>query len=167
MKLSEEQCKYLIDTAESKNQWSRIRGGSKTSYETVTLAVDDDALIELFSSYCLQELNLQLRPSKVAIIKYQEGDSIQKHIDKGSDFPDPNKFTRDAVYNINIRLNENYEGGEFFLDDNLFFKPVGEIYHYNSDVYHEVKKITQGIRYIALISVSYEDTIVTKTHTLI
>lgn len=157
MYLSSEQCSRLIELAESKNQWSRIRGGSRTSYRTVTIQVQDQAIISNFKSYCLEVLDVDIAPSKVAIIKYNPGDSIQRHIDMGTDFKDPDKFTRDALYNINIRLNEGYTGGEFILDDKPFYKPVGEIYHYKSNVYHEVKKVTSGVRYVALISISQED----------
>ena len=167
MNLSQEQCKYLIDTSEFKNQWSRIRGGSNTSYNTVVLDIVDNSIIDIFSVYCSERLNIQFNPTKVAIIKYQQGDLIQRHIDKGSNFTDAYNFTRDAVYNINVRLNKGYQGGEFYLNDKPFYKPVGEIYHYPSDVYHEVKKVFKGIRYTLLLTVSYQDTLKTKTHSLI
>lgn len=168
MYLTSEQCSSLIQLAESKNQWSRIRGGSKTSYDTVTIQVQDVSIIDSLTKYCSDVLKVDLSPTKVAIIKYNVGDSIQRHVDSGSDFQDPHKFTRDAVYNINIRLNQNFSGGEFFLDDELYYKPIGEIYHYSSNVYHEVKKVTDGVRYVALISISYEDVLGTnKRNTLI
>ena len=167
MKLSEEQCKYLIDTAESKNQWSRIRGGSKTSYKTVVLDLDDNSIIDLFSIYCSKILNIQHIPFRVAIIRYDKGDLIQRHKDNGSNFGDAYNFTRDALYNINIRLNSDYKGGEFYLSDQLFYRPVGEIYHYKSDTYHEVKMITEGVRYLALLTISYQDTLTNASYSLI
>lgn len=168
MYLTVEQCSNLIEIAESKNSWSRIRGGNKTSYETVTILLEDISVINTLKEYCSEVLKIDLSPTKVAIIKYNVGDSIQRHVDLGSDFPDPHKFTRDAVYNINIRLNEDYSGGEFFLDDKLFYKPAGEIYHYSSDTFHEVKKVIKGVRYLALVSISQEDILgVNKTYSLI
>lgn len=159
MFLTVDQCDSLIKLAESKNAWSRIRGGSKTSYRTVTIEVQDQTIVNIFRSYCLSILDADITPTKVAIIKYNPGDYIQRHIDMGTDFKDSHKFTRGALYNINIRLNEEYTGGEFILDDKPFYKPVGEIYHYKSNVYHQVNKVISGVRYVALISISQEDVV--------
>jgi len=157
MNLSHTQCKRLIDLAESKNKWDRIRGGSKTSYRTSIIELQDRDVINRIEEYCKDRLKLNKVCSKIAIIKYLPGDNIQRHIDAGTDFEDKSDFVSSAVYNINIRLNDEFEGGDFFLDDKLYAKPVGKIYHYDSDVYHEVKVVTKGVRYIALVTISQSD----------
>lgn len=157
MHLSQSQCKRLIDLAENKNKWDRIRGGSKTSYRTSIIELQDRDIVSKIEDYCKDGLKINKVCSKIAIIKYIPGDSIQRHTDAGTDFKDKSDFVSSAVYNINIRLNDEFEGGDFFLDDKLYFKPVGEIYHYDSDVYHEVKEISKGVRYIALVTISQKD----------
>lgn len=157
MVLSKIQCRTLIDLAESKDSWSRIRGGSRTSYSTCTFKIKDLSIYDLLSDYCALNIGVNFNPSKVSIIKYNVGDRIQRHTDLGSDFYSSNKFTGDVVYNVNIRLNEEYSGGEFYLQDKPFIKAVGEIYHYKSDVYHEVKEVLSGVRYIALIGITQSD----------
>lgn len=157
MYLSQTQCKRLIDLAESRNKWDRIRGGSRTSYRTSIIELQDKDIVNRVEDYCKNRLKVNKVCSKIAIIKYLPGDNIQRHTDAGTDFEDKSDFVSSAVYNINIRLNDEFEGGDFFLDDKLYTKPVGEIYHYDSDVYHEVKKVYKGVRYIALITISQRD----------
>jgi len=152
MNLTKEQCEYLINLAESKDEWKRIRFGVKTSYRTVVLALEDGDIKNLIIEYCKTQLNIDIINLEVGIIKYFPGDVFARHIDMGG-----TKHTKDFIYNINVLLNDDYEGGEFYLNDVPYPKPMGEIYHYKSNEYHEVKKITKGTRYSALFFLRFRD----------
>jgi hypothetical protein len=158
MNISPEQCKYLINLSESKKGWKRIRFGSKTSYRTVMFGLDNEEIKYLIIKYCNDYLNITIDNVNVGIIKYETGDLFQRHIDNGGS-THRNLFSKDFIYNINVILNDDYEGGEFYLNDKPYPKPPGEIYHYKSNEYHEVKKITNGIRYSALFYIRYQDII--------
>lgn len=152
MKISNSHCRYLIELSESKNLWKRVKTGG--SYYSTLFEVEDGEIKDLIIQYCSEYLNLDISTINVGILKYIEGDLIQKHIDSGSA---TNSLSRDFIYNINILLNDDYEGGEFYLNDKPYLKPMGEIYHYKSSEYHEVKKVKRGVRYCALFYIRYRD----------
>lgn len=153
MKLSQEQCKFLIDLAESgSKQLIRMRNGTITRYQTVYYTIDGGELKDMITQYCMENLNLDVEVVNVGILKYEVGDSFERHIDYGG-----THHTSDFIYNINVLLNDEYEGGEFYLNDTHYPKPVGEVYHYKSNEYHEVKKITKGVRYSALFYIRHRD----------
>jgi len=65
-------------------------------------------------------------------------------------------------------LNDDYEGGEFWLDDELFQGNLpGHVYYYNSTQWHEVKPVTKGIRYSLLCFVRERDLIIKEKKSLI
>jgi predicted 2-oxoglutarate/Fe(II)-dependent dioxygenase YbiX len=152
MKISNNHCRYLIELSESKNLWKRVKTGG--SYYSTLFEVEDGEIKDLIIQYCSEYLNLDISTINVGILKYIEGDLIQKHVDSGSA---TNLLSKDFIYNINILLNDDYEGGEFYLNDQPYLKPVGEIYHYKSSEYHEVKKVKRGVRYCALFYIRYGD----------
>jgi predicted 2-oxoglutarate/Fe(II)-dependent dioxygenase YbiX len=143
MKISDNHCRYLIELSESKNLWKRVKING--SYYSTLFEVEDGEIKNLIIQYCGEYLNLDISTVNVGILKYVEGDLIQKHVDPG------------FIYNINILLNDDYEGGEFYLNNQPYLKPMGEIYHYKSSEYHEVKKVKRGIRYCALFYIRYWD----------
>ena len=152
MNLSIEQCNNLINLSESKNSWTRTRH-INTSYRSYPVNIDEVSDIkDLIIEYCKKYINLDVITVNLGVLKYLTGDHLGRHNDYGG-----NKFTEDFVYNINVRLNDDYKGGEFYLDDSLYNKPVGELYHYKSSQYHEVKKVTEGIRYSAIFYIRYRD----------
>jgi len=148
MKIPDSHCRYLIELSESKNLWERVK--TNGSYYFTLFEVEDGEIKDLIIQYCSEYLNLDISTINVGILKYIKGDLIQKHIDSGSS-------NNPLIYNINVLLNDNYEGGEFYLNDQPHLKPMGEIYHYRSIEYHEVKKVKKGVRYCALFYIRYRD----------
>lgn len=152
MNLSKEQCQCLIDLAESTYGWNSIKWG-KTSYEIApfnNFEIDD--ITNIIKEYCIENINLEVDNINICVLRYKKGCGFERHIDYGQ-----GKFTGDYLYNINVILNDEFEGGQFWLDDKPLKKEVGEIYHYKSNQYHEVKKVTSGIRYSCLFYVRYRD----------
>lgn len=100
-----------------------------------------------------KELNLDLKEPGVVVLKYEEGDSMALHIDKG----EGKKHHQDFVWNVNLILNDEYEGGCFVLDGKEYKEPAGSIYYYPSDKLHGVTEITSGERYILVMYVRQRD----------
>jgi hypothetical protein len=156
--LSVNQCQRLIQLAEDipKSEWRSIDTLNHASYDTVQVSAPDD-IKYVIENYCKDSLDLELKNINVGVIRYKKGDKFSRHNDYSE-----NKF----LYNLNVRLNDDFEGGQFYLNDEIFDKPIGEIYHYKSTIYHEVKEITNGVRYLALFYIKEID-IKNKKETLI
>lgn len=148
---SKQECDSIIESAEKSNNWEH-KFSKGHSFNVVSVNLDTN-ITDKLKSYVKTELNLNLLRVKLLVIKYYKGEFIAKHVDRnnGSD------FNKDFVYNINIRLNNNYTGGEFYLNDKIFEAGVGDIYHYKSDVPHEVKPVKDGVRYICLFYIKESD----------
>jgi len=146
MKFSNLECSEIIDYAESStvHEWGRREFKSKKhsikniSEFGIPQRVFKEYINEKFSKYKIDDF-------EVHILKYIAGDFFGRHMDKMK-----TEFTYGAISNINTRLNDDYTGGDFYLNDLVYNKPIGEIYNYDSDVFHEVKPIINGIRYTLL-----------------
>jgi predicted 2-oxoglutarate/Fe(II)-dependent dioxygenase YbiX len=146
MKFSNVECNEIINYAESSilDEWNRMEFENNRyfikniSEFRIPQKVFKEYINEKFSKYKIDNF-------EVYILKYITGDFFGRHMDKTK-----TEFTHDAISNINTRLNDDYTGGDFYLNDLLYNKPIGEIYNYDSDVYHEVKPITNGTRYTLL-----------------
>ena len=152
MNLSNKHCNYLIDISETKN-WKTY--DTKVHRYQVTNFELDNEIKDIIVSYCKDILKLEISTVNVGIIKYEKDSFFGRHQDRLSE----SEFNKDFLYNINVRLNDDYKGGEFYLNDSPYHKPVGEIYHYKSSQYHEVKKITEGVRYTAIFYIRERDVI--------
>jgi predicted 2-oxoglutarate/Fe(II)-dependent dioxygenase YbiX len=48
-------------------------------------------------------------------------------------------------------LNDNFEGGEFYLEDELIPINLGEMIEFDANRLHRVKKVTKGNREVLVI----------------
>jgi len=105
--------------------------------------------------YTEETLKIKLKTNVLsfAVLKYEKGDSFGRHMDRFQS----TEFNKDFVYNINLKLNKNYEGGKFYHLDKEFSPNIGDVYYYNSTDYHEVKPIKSGTRYTGLIYIRERD----------
>lgn len=149
---NKEECLDMIKKSEQENKWERNIRLKKYSYFTTKLELNSNK-IGIVKRYCKQYLNLDVENINLGILKYIPNDFFAKHIDKVSNL----KFNSDFIYNVNMRLNDNYVGGDFYLDNKLFNQDVGTIYSYKSDTYHEVTSVESGIRYSALFYIRERD----------
>ena len=152
MRLSQIECNYLIDFSETKKGKAYDTKGHR--YQVTYFELYNE-IKDIIVSYCKDILKLEISRVNVGIIKCEKDSFFGRHQDRLS----KSEFTKDFLYNINVRLNDDYKGGEFYLDDSPYHKPVGEIYHYKSSQYHEVKKITEGVRYTAIFYIRERDII--------
>jgi predicted 2-oxoglutarate/Fe(II)-dependent dioxygenase YbiX len=142
--LSDIECKTLIDKSIELDNWD-IRKTNRSDYSLSLFDTDSD-IREKIMKYTDTILGIKVNTIKVGVLRYNVGGYFDKHIDI-----DPHSdFNNDFIYNINVILNEGFEGGEFYVEDQPLPKKKGEIYHYRSDKFHEVKPVTKGVRYVAL-----------------
>ena len=147
-----EECLDMIKKSEQQNNWQRNVRLKKYSYFTANLELSSIQM-DIVKKYCKQSLNLDVENINLGILKYIPNDFFAKHIDKVANL----EFNSDFIYNVNMRLNDNYVGGDFYLDGKLFNQSVGTIYSYKSNTYHEVTTVESGIRYSALFYIRERD----------
>lgn len=99
------------------------------------------------------ELNLGETDGYLTLFFYKQGDRFPIHVDR---IPQT-EFYYDAVYNVNIMLNEDYDGGEFILDNVEYKQPAGMAYYYESTKPHGVKVVKSGLRYTLIYFVRERD----------
>ena len=145
---SKQECKNIIDRAESKNLWRQLNHGV-FHYQISELPLTEDESSRI-KNYCKKFLNIELNFLDASIMKYQKGDFIKKHVDRFIDIESKNVYHTRMLYNINMILNDDYTGGEFHLNNMPHIQDIGTVYHYKSDQTHEVKPIKSGTRYSVL-----------------
>jgi hypothetical protein len=90
-------------------------------------------LINIIKKYILVLENEYI--SNVHYINYNIGEKALSHVDTGS-----------SIRTTIFLLNDNYEGGEFFLNDVYIPLKLGQILEFEADLIHEVKEIKNGNR---------------------
>jgi predicted 2-oxoglutarate/Fe(II)-dependent dioxygenase YbiX len=88
-------------------------------------------------------LNIFVRPNKLNLHHYTEGDEFAKHIDTGTPIKE---------WNVGIVLNEDFDGGDYLVfDENdepiVIDKRIGNVCIYQSQTPHQVTPITRGERW--------------------
>lgn len=73
-------------------------------------------------------------------INYKIGEEAKEHIDTGS-----------SIRTYIILLNDNFEGGEFYLDNTYIPLKLGEIIEFDANLLHKVTPIISGHREVLAI----------------
>lgn len=165
---TDEECKEVIKFLENRNKWDYIRRSEPNdelyAEYYVSKFIENDFVSEKFKTYIKKEFSFDVNVANVAALKYLPNFKFGRHIDRSYHL----EFNKDFLYNINVTLNDDYEGGEFWLDDELFEGNLpGYVYCYNSTQWHEIKPITKGIRYSLLCFVRERDLIIKEKKSLI
>lgn len=148
---TKKECDSIIQYTESLNNWE-FKESENYSYSVSSVNLSDE-ISNKIKLYLKNILNLSLLNVNTLLIKYNVNDYMGRHYDRN----DGTDFNKDFLYNINVRLNDDFEGGEFYLKDKIFESQVGDVYHYKSTEWHEVKPITHGVRYVALFYIRERD----------
>jgi hypothetical protein len=146
------ECNDIIKFCEEQNNWK-----DRTHYQIYAFEPEEHISNKIIN-YGKEQLGLSILHVNLGVIRYLVGYNFPRHIDRWAEF----EFNKDFVYNINVKLNDEYEGGEFYLNDKLFIADVGDVYHYKSTEYHEVKVITKGVRYSGLFYIRERDLGISK-----
>jgi predicted 2-oxoglutarate/Fe(II)-dependent dioxygenase YbiX len=111
---------------------------SIVSSETFFCDLSNKELVEVASRYA--KLTPDTYISNIHYINYKEGDECKAHVDEWS-----------SVRTFIILLNDDFEGGEFYIDgEDVPFK-VGDVLEFDDKAIHGVKKVTKGNREVLVI----------------
>jgi Rps23 Pro-64 3,4-dihydroxylase Tpa1-like proline 4-hydroxylase len=79
----------------------------------------------------------------ITLLEYNVGDFFGKHAD-GPSYESNNDI---AILSGGYLLNEDFEGGEFIINDKKLDTPIGSIFTFGRNEMHEVNPVTKGTRY--------------------
>jgi len=96
------------------------------------------------------ELGIKDVPKNITLIKYIEGDYLEKHIDNTH----PLQYKYKTCI-IQLSDEYDYEGGEFIIHEDkkeyICSKKIGNVILFPSSTIHQVKKISKGVRFSIVI----------------
>lgn len=111
---------------------------NKISAKTFFCDLYNTELVDIVKKY------ITIRPDEyitnIHYIKYGVGDEAKQHVDTGA-----------SVRTYIIMLNDNFEGGEFYLEDELIPINLGEMIEFDANRLHGVKKVTKGNREVLVM----------------
>jgi hypothetical protein len=95
--------------------------------------------------------------SRVSIVKYPTHIGLHKY-NVGDKFAKHNDTNKNRMWAIGTNLNEEYNGGDFYLYEPTYLLPrqKGEIYYFESTRYHEVLEILEGHRWSLILFLCVE-----------
>ncbi len=100
----------------------------------------------------LQNIDVRYKCGFYTLLIYQKGDFFAEHTDKSTIYSDPEISTspedeEKILFTGGYELNRDYKGGNFFVDGKELDVGIGELFYFSRDTLHEVKEVTEGIRY--------------------
>ena len=153
--MTKEECQYFIDF-HNKHYDSLPKYLTEDYYDTKVIQYSSLLREDFFNYvYCkiacfIQNINKNYYPDYVQIVKWPEKSNQLEH--------------KDAEYKCFtsiIYLNDDYEGGETFVEDKIIKKETGKIVGFaGSKLFHGVNKINNGTRFT--IPVWYKDIYASK-----
>lgn len=164
-----EECSDIINFIKDKPEWEYVHdvdknGNTLSRYHVLPNVDSNEFVSNKFKKFIDSHLLVKVDKVTVYALKYLPGYSFGRHTDR-IQRKDKNQ---DFVFNINVVLNDDFKGGEFWLDDMpLEGNTPGMVYYYNSTQWHEVKEITDGVRYSILCFVRERDYVSKKTKSLL
>jgi predicted 2-oxoglutarate/Fe(II)-dependent dioxygenase YbiX len=147
----EDKVLWLKNKTTELNDFSRMK--NMECYESMNLEIDIEefSLLErkLMISFALPLNHYRdiyetgfYSYKKIQFLKYNVGHYFGLHKDKS--------YFNNAFVSVFYYVNDDYEGGEiYFPDNNLLIKPEkNSLIMFPSDLLHEVKKVTNGTKYV-------------------
>lgn len=129
--LTLEECSYLIDGLDS---------------DSFILSEKENRLLFIYKINTPKWLNDKLNKigiynnMPVSVNKYETGCFFSKHRDRY-------ELHEERYRTLLIKLSNNYEGGNLYIDDTEYLKNIGDAVVFDSDLIHELTKISSGVRY--------------------
>ena len=78
--------------------------------------------------------------SNIHYINYGVGEKAKPHVDTGA-----------SIRTFIMLLSNDFEGGDFYLEENKIDFQVGEIIEFDATLLHEVKTVTRGNREVLVV----------------
>jgi hypothetical protein len=147
---TKEECDYIIGL---KNKYPQQGDNGRWEefdnfiykFHTLEHLSDIDWIIKRLCDFFESQMDLHIfvRPTKLNLHHYTEGDEFGKHIDTGTPIKE---------WNVGIILNEDFDGGDYLVfDENdepiIIDKKIGNVCIYQSQTPHQVTPITKGERW--------------------
>lgn len=152
-----EECGEIIEYLNNPNiSWHKTFKPSIFTHTTSTDLWFNLKIRDWISTQFKLKLEKHKQGFTTTCFKYYKGGEFPEHIDHVDDWGSY------PLYNINIILNSDFEGGNFFLNNIVYDTKVGYIYKYKSTEKHGVHKVTNGIRYMLTCHVFNSDLIESK-----
>lgn len=164
-----DECNEIIKSTLFREDWKHQKWiGDKewdSSFDYYIIDYNDNQLVtDKFKNLINSKFSINVNVVNIFILKYLPGGMFGRHFDR-TEFKE---FNKDFVYNINVLLNDSFEGGEFYLKDSVFEgNTPGIAYHYQSTDWHEVKPVKSGVRYSMLCYVRERDFVVKNKKSVI
>ena len=163
--LTPKECKSIIDmntgftqskvVRNEKEYVSEIRTSSESKVDTSEEV--KSMLLPKLSKYGVSDL-----PKTFNLLKYEVGQQFKKHKDVGSHI-----HTIKRYKTLIIQLSENYKGGELIVwdgdDEIICDTTAGNMILFPSELFHQAKVITDGIRYVMVFFLERKHLGITKT----
>lgn len=162
-----DECNEIINSLDN-IKWERYTHELKNEVTLETFKSDyyltdfnhSDLVNTKFKNLINSKFSFKVNDVNIFLLKYLPNQSFGRHTDRNEN----SEHHKDYIYNVNVVLNDNFEGGEFYLNDKKFEgNTPGIAYTYNSYEFHEVKPIISGIRYSMLCYIRERD-FVNKTN---
>jgi hypothetical protein len=147
---TKEECDYIVGLKNKypllgeNGRWEEF-DDFRYKFYTLEYASDIDWVIKRLCDFFESEIGLSIfvRPTKLNLHHYTEGDEFGKHIDTGTPIKE---------WNVGIVLNEDFDGGDYLVfDENdtpvVIDKKIGNVCIYQSQTPHQVTPITNGERW--------------------
>lgn len=80
------------------------------------------------------------------LTKYEENDRYDWHQDESEWFPNKRVDSRIRKISFTLLLNDDFEGGDFFLINQVVPMKTGQMIFFHADDWHQVSEITKGER---------------------
>lgn len=152
---TKEECKDILDDILQNYESSYIKRkfeSDSSSYYKIDITKKTWYYFKI-KNWFTNELNLGENDGYLTLFFYKPGDRFPIHVDR---IPQA-EFYHDAVYNVNVMLNEDYDGGEFILDGIEHKHASGMVYYYESSKPHGVNIVKSGLRYTLIYFVRERD----------
>ena len=166
--LSDNECIEIVDFLEKREDWSlKIHLDENEeiyAHYYMRVFTELEFVKNKFKNFIESEFSFKVHEVNIYALKYYPNFKFGRHFDRAYN----KESNKDFVYNINVVLNDDFEGGEFWLDDKLLEGNTrGMVYYYDSTQWHEVKPIVSGTRYSMLYYVRERDFVNKQTKSLL
>ena len=154
--LSPDECEIIVNQLQKSNEWhdGKVTAGDLIKNLKQNKQLNNTSKLfekikklwnERLASNTLKKIhkytlsNIVLPP---CINKYNVGDFYNWHFDKV--YLQPSVMTD---FSYTLFFNADYEGGELQIEDTIIKGKQGQLIIYDSNLRHQVKKVTKGVRY--------------------
>jgi predicted 2-oxoglutarate/Fe(II)-dependent dioxygenase YbiX len=177
---TEKECQYILSFLKNKKwihssehkmeykpDWSdkkiKVRHNSKLSCSEVEINPTHSEYMSIVD-YILPKLSEEGIKSigNLYFIKYDTGDYMGRHKDTGGG------YSSSAKRSVSLQLTDGkeYEGGDLIINDDIIAeKEIGTLISFDSQKYHEITKVENGVRISLVIFLKGQDLEIKKTIT--